>query len=77
MTPFPSDAPLPDLLISCPECEGSCRVAAATDSCAFFHECECCGVLIRALDGDCCVVCSYGAVSCLPKQAEVNEQRRD
>ncbi len=40
-----------------------------TDACWFFYECKSCGVLLRPLEGDCCVFCSYGATPCPPIQA--------
>jgi hypothetical protein len=57
-------------LIECPICGGNCRIAMLPNACAFFHECECCGARLRPHEGDYCVVCSYGAGPCLPRQAE-------
>lgn len=56
--------------IDCPDCGGTCTVLAPADACLFFHECECCGSWLRPSDGDCCVLCSYGAEPCPPRRAE-------
>ncbi len=40
----------------------------ATDSCQFYYLCQACGELLRPLEGDCCVFCSYGSVKCPPIQ---------
>lgn len=58
--------------IRCPACEGTCHVLAPSDACVFFHECECCGVMLRPDEGDCCVICSYGHELCPPRQVEAN-----
>ncbi len=38
------------------------------DACRFFYECEGCGVLLKPVEGDCCVFCSYGDTACPPVQ---------
>jgi len=39
-----------------------------TDACQFFYDCKGCGAVLRPLEGDCCVFCSYGTVPCPPIQ---------
>jgi hypothetical protein len=39
------------------------------DSCQFFYECENCKTILKPLEGDCCVFCSYGSVPCPPVRA--------
>jgi hypothetical protein len=41
-----------------------------TDACQFFYDCKGCGTLLRPQEGDCCVFCSYGDVTCPPVQQE-------
>ncbi|WP_269801166.1 GDCCVxC domain-containing (seleno)protein [Psychromonas sp. MB-3u-54] len=36
------------------------------NACQWFYKCNGCGVLLKAKKGDCCVFCSYGAISCPP-----------
>ncbi|WP_246188614.1 GDCCVxC domain-containing (seleno)protein [Nitratireductor arenosus] len=55
--------------LTCPHCGFSERRQMPIDACAFFHECGGCKQLLRPLDGDCCVFCSYGSEPCPPVQA--------
>ena len=55
-------------IITCPECGHAKREMMPVDACQFFYECGGCGVLLRPIDGDCCVYCSYGDISCPPVQ---------
>jgi hypothetical protein len=41
-----------------------------TDACQFYYECKNCQAVLRLLDGDCCVFCSYADTLCPPKQME-------
>ena len=41
-----------------------------TDACEFFYRCAGCGEMLRPLEGDCCVFCSYADVGCPPCQVE-------
>jgi hypothetical protein len=42
----------------------------ATDSCQYLYECTACHALLKPKQGDCCVFCSYGSVSCPPIQGQ-------
>jgi hypothetical protein len=55
--------------IKCPHCGHSQQEDMPTDACQFFYECTNCKELLRPLQGDCCVFCSYGDVKCPSKQA--------
>lgn len=50
--------------ITCPECGHKKEETMPTDACQFFYECENCKKVLRPLEGDCCVYCSYGNVDC-------------
>ncbi|MCJ8290935.1 MAG: hypothetical protein MJK07_14255 [Flavobacteriales bacterium] len=52
----------------CPKCDHSKTETMPTDACAWFYECENCKSLLKPLEGDCCVYCSYGSVPCPPIQ---------
>jgi hypothetical protein len=58
--------------ITCPECGHKKEETMPTDACQFFYECENCKKVLRPLDGDCCVYCSYGSVDC-PSIQEKND----
>lgn len=51
-------------IISCPVCNHKKEETIPTDTCQFFYECQNCKKILRPLDGDCCVFCSYGDVPC-------------
>lgn len=55
-------------VITCPHCGASKQEEMPTDACVHFYPCEQCGAMLRPLDGDCCVFCSYGTVPCPPIQ---------
>ena len=38
------------------------------DACRYLYECKGCGALLKPLEGDCCVFCSYGDQPCPPVQ---------
>lgn len=57
-------------VLTCPQCGAKSEETMPTDACLYFHECGACGTLLKPLAGDCCVFCSYGSVSCPPKQAD-------
>ena len=54
--------------ITCPKCGHAESETMSTDSCQFFYDCAACGELLKPLEGDCCVFCSYGTVKCPPIQ---------
>ena len=56
-------------IITCPECGHQENESMPTDSCQFFYVCNKCNNVLRPLQGDCCVFCSYGSVKCPPKQS--------
>ena len=56
--------------LTCPECGHQKTETMPTDACQFFYDCEGCSAVLRPLEGDCCVFCSYGTLPCPPKQLE-------
>lgn len=52
----------------CPKCGGVSTETMPTDACQFFYDCKHCGEVLRPLQGDCCVFCSYADVPCPPIQ---------
>ena len=59
-------------LLTCPHCGHQKQEEMPTDACQFFYACEGCGEVLKPLEGDCCVYCSYGTVPCPPVQAGDN-----
>lgn len=57
-------------VITCPKCGYSKNETMPTDACQFFYECEMCKALLKPVEGDCCVFCSYGTVPCPSMQGE-------
>lgn len=55
-------------VLTCPHCGHRSTERMPTDACKFFYECPHCHTLLKPKPGDCCVFCSYGSVSCPPKQ---------
>ncbi len=54
--------------LTCPECGHRETETMPTDACQFFYDCKGCKVVLKPLQGDCCVYCSYGDVPCPPIQ---------
>lgn len=54
--------------LTCPQCGGVSVEAMPTNACQYFYDCRHCGEVLRPLEGDCCVYCSYGTVPCPPIQ---------
>jgi len=54
--------------ITCPSCGHVETETMPTDACQFFYDCKGCGELLKPLEGDCCVYCSYADVPCPPVQ---------
>ncbi|HEV8590826.1 MAG TPA: GDCCVxC domain-containing (seleno)protein [Pyrinomonadaceae bacterium] len=64
MNPFEST-------LTCPKCGYRKLEVMPTDQCMFFYQCGNCRTVIKPLEGDCCVFCSYGSAECCPpKMAE-------
>lgn len=55
--------------ITCPNCGHKSEENMPTDSCQFFYECSNCKTVLKPIQGDCCIYCSYGSVKCPPIQA--------
>ncbi|MEE9193538.1 MAG: GDCCVxC domain-containing (seleno)protein [Thermodesulfobacteriota bacterium] len=55
-------------VIKCPECGFEKVEIMPVNSCRYFYECENCNFVLKPTEGDCCVFCSYGSVSCPSKQ---------
>lgn len=55
-------------VITCPECGHKEDEIMPEDACVHFYECKTCKTVLKPKSGDCCVFCSYGSVSCPPKQ---------
>jgi hypothetical protein len=58
--------------LTCPNCGHKKEELMPTDACQYFYECEKCKKVLKPLEGDCCVYCSYGSIKCPPIQAEKN-----
>ena len=56
--------------ITCPTCGHTRQEEMPTDAWEFYYECMNCQAVLRPLDGDCCVFCSYADTLCPPKQME-------
>lgn len=56
--------------ITCPECGFTKEENMSENSCLWFYECTHCKKLLKPLDGDCCVFCSYGSIKCPPVQSD-------
>lgn len=59
-------------ILTCPNCGYKKTEIMPTDACQFFYECENCKKVLKPLEGDCCVYCSYGSVKCPPVQEVEN-----
>ncbi|MGL1886766.1 MAG: hypothetical protein OCD76_09640 [Reichenbachiella sp.] len=59
-------------IISCPKCGHQKSESMPTNACQYFYECENCKELLKPINGDCCVFCSYGSVKCPLIQQEKN-----
>jgi hypothetical protein len=59
-------------VIRCPECGFEKEEIMPTISCQYYYECLNCKTILKPKPGDCCVFCSYGTVSCPPKQSKTS-----
>jgi len=50
--------------ITCPKCGFQKVETMPVGACQHFYRCEGCAALLRPLDGDCCVFCSYADERC-------------
>ncbi|CAD0183561.1 hypothetical protein RUESEDTHA_00431 [Ruegeria sp. THAF57] len=55
--------------LTCPACGHAETENMPTDACQWFYECKSCREVLKPLEGDCCVYCSYATVPCPPIQA--------
>lgn len=62
--------PIPDSVLTCPNCGAQHQERMPNDACQYFYQCANCHLVIKPKPGDCCVYCSYGTVKCPPMQAE-------
>ncbi|MGD9563852.1 MAG: GDCCVxC domain-containing (seleno)protein [Pyrinomonadaceae bacterium] len=51
-------------IVTCPNCKFEKTETMPHEYCQFFYECESCKEILRPAEGDCCVFCSFGSVSC-------------
>lgn len=58
--------------VTCAHCEKKTTENMPEDACQYFWECPNCGQVLKPLDGDCCVFCSYGDTPCPPVQKDSN-----
>ncbi len=59
--------------LTCPSCGTDQEAEMPTDACQFFYECTSCQKMLRPLEGDCCVFCSYSDHKCPPMQVEASD----
>ena len=57
-------------IITCPKCHHQKEEIMPTDACQYFYECENCKTILKPINNDCCVYCSYGTVPCPPIQLD-------
>jgi len=55
-------------IITCPNCGHSKEEVMPTDACQYFYECVNCKEILKPINNDCCVYCSYGTIPCPPIQ---------
>ncbi len=54
--------------IRCPQCGHEEGEIMPTDACQYFYDCKGCGELLKPMQDNCCVYCSYGTVAYPPIQ---------
>lgn len=54
--------------ITCPNCGYKKVEEMPTNACQFFYTCTNCSQVLRPIEEDCCVFCSYATVKCPPIQ---------
>ena len=60
-------------ILTCPVCGQPSEETMPEEVCLRFYRCPKCETILKPRAGDCCVFCSYGNVTCPPKQAEASE----
>ena len=58
--------------LTCPYCGTEQEAEMPTDVCQFFYECTSCHKVLKPLEGDCCVFCSYADHKCPSMQVEAS-----
>ena len=56
--------------ITCPHCGFQKEEDMPTDACQYFYECTKCKTILKPINEDCCVFCSYATIPCPPIQAD-------
>ena len=56
--------------ITCPKCNHAKDEKMPIDACQYFYECENCKTVLKPINNDCCVYCSYGTMPCPPIQMD-------
>ncbi|WP_455565428.1 GDCCVxC domain-containing (seleno)protein [Mucilaginibacter lappiensis] len=56
--------------ITCPVCGFKKQEKMPVDACQYFYQCGNCNALLKPMEGDCCVFCSYGSYKCPPIQTK-------
>ncbi len=56
--------------VTCPACGYSSKEKMPSDSCLVFYKCKKCGFVMKPLQGDCCIFCSYADKKCPPMQVD-------
>ncbi len=59
-------------LLTCPDCGTVQEAEMPTDACQFFYECTSCHEVLKPLEGDCCVFCSFADRKCPSMQVEAS-----
>ncbi|WP_282121166.1 GDCCVxC domain-containing (seleno)protein [Ruegeria atlantica] len=57
-----------DSTLTCPECGHIETEKMPTEACQWYYDCKSCRAVLKPLEGDCCVFCSYATVPCPPIQ---------
>lgn len=56
-------------VLTCPACGYQATETMPTDACQYFYQCSYCDAVLQPKEGDCCVFCSFGSITCPPIQA--------
>ena len=62
-------------MITCPACGHHESEIIPADVCQYFYKCKACGVVMRPVNGDCCIFCSYGDVKCATAHRNVRGRK--